>query len=63
MIVSAEGPRIYYQIFNPDGTLLLEQMSPDKEYKGQLWQRGEHVIEVINRGNRNVSYTLWVGVK
>ena len=62
VIVSAEGPGVYYQIFNPDGSFLLEQMSPDNEYKGQLWQSGEHVIEVINRGNRNVSYTLWVGV-
>ncbi len=63
VIVSAQGQGIHYQIFNPDGTFLLEQMSPDKEYKGQLWQSGEHVIEVINRGNRNVSYTLWVGLK
>jgi hypothetical protein len=62
VVVSAESPDIWYQIFNPDGSFLLEQMSPDKEYKGQLWQSGEHVIEVINRGRRNASYNLWVGI-
>ena len=60
--VSAEGPGVSYQIFNPDGTFLLDQVAAAQEYKGQLWQNGTHVIEVINRGNSNVSYTLWVGV-
>jgi len=63
VIVSAEGAGLSYQIFNPDNSFLLEQMSPSKEYKGQLWQSGTHVIEVINRGDRPVSYTLWVGIE
>ncbi len=62
VIVSAEGPGVSYQIFNPDGSFLLDQVAAAQEYEGQLWQNGTHVIEVINRGNSNVSYTLWVGV-
>ena len=61
--VAPRGPDIYYQIFNPDGSFLLEQMDPAKEYRGQLWQSGDHVIEVINRGNRNTSYNVIFGIE
>ena len=60
--VAPRGPGIYYQIFNPDGSFLLDQMTPDKEYRGQLWQSGDHVIEVINRGDRNTSYNVIFGI-
>lgn len=60
--VAAKGSGIHYQIFNPDGSFLLDQMTSDKEYRGQLWQSGDHVIEVINRGNRNTSYNLIISV-
>jgi hypothetical protein len=60
--VAPKGPGIYYQIFNPDGSFLLDQMTPDKEYRGQLWQSGDHVIEVINRGNRGTSYNVIFGI-
>ena len=47
---------MFYQIFNPDGSFLLDQMGAAQEYRGQLWQSGDHVIEVINvaTGNRIV---------
>ena len=61
--VAPRGSGIHYQIFNPDDSFLLEQMTPDKEYRGQLWQSGDHVIEVINRGERATSYNLIVGVE
>ena len=61
--VAPQGPDIYYQIFNPDDSFLLEQMTSDKEYRGQLWQSGDHVIEVINRGERTTSYNLIVGIE
>jgi hypothetical protein len=61
--VAPRGPDIYYQIFNPDGSFLLEQMDPAKEYRGQLWQSGDHVIEVINRGSRNTSYNVIFGIE
>ena len=60
--VAAQGPDIYYQIFNPDGSFLLDQMTSAKEYRGQLWQSGEHVIEVINRSNGNASYNVIFGI-
>ena len=56
--VDAHGPDIYYQIFNPDNSFLLEQMDPGKDYRGQLWQSGKHVVEVINRGNRTTRYNV-----
>ena len=59
---SKGGAGISYQIFIPDGSFLLDQMSSDTEYRGQLWQSGDHVVEVINRGNSNTSYNLIISV-
>ena len=61
--VAAQGLDIYYQIFNPDGSFLLDQMTAGKQYRGQLWQSGDHVIEVINRGNRTTSYSLLLSIE
>jgi hypothetical protein len=60
--VAPKGPEVYYQIFNPDGTFLLDQMTSSKEYRGQLWQTGDHVVEVINRGNQTTSYNVIFGL-
>jgi len=56
--VAAQGPDIYYQIFNPDRSFLLDEITVDKPYRGQLWQSGDHVIEVINRGQRDTSFNV-----
>jgi hypothetical protein len=56
--VYSQGAPISYQIFNPDRSFLLEQVSSDMEYKGQLWQSGDHVVEVINRTNEAASYAV-----
>jgi hypothetical protein len=61
--VAANGPDIHYQIFNPDGSFLLEQMSSSLEYRGQLWQSGDHVVEVINRGAGAGSYNVIFGIE
>ena len=61
--IAPYGPGISYQIFNPDTSFLLDQISATQPYRGQLWQTGDHVIEVINRGNRNTSYTIEIGVR
>jgi hypothetical protein len=37
-------------------------MSPDREYRGELWQSGDHVIEVINRGTGTASYNVIFGI-
>jgi len=60
--VAPQGPDIYYQIFNPDGSFLLDQMTSSKEYRGQLWQTGDHVVEVINRGKQTTSYNVIFGL-
>ncbi|WP_206171706.1 SH3 domain-containing protein [Thiorhodococcus mannitoliphagus] len=56
--LDARGPEFYYQIFNPDGSFLLDQMRSDQAYRGQLWQSGDHVVEVINRSGRTQSYRV-----
>jgi hypothetical protein len=61
--VSPGGPGISYQIFNPDNSFLLDMMSPDKPYRGQLWQSGDHVVEVINRGQASASYSVAIGIE
>lgn len=63
LYVQVAGRGLGYQIFNPDNTLLLEQISTDREYRGQLWQSGRHVIEVINRSNRNRSFDVIIGIQ
>lgn len=60
--VAPQGPAIEYQIFNPDGSFLLEQMTSDREYRGQLWQSGDHVVEVINRTDAPVGYRVIFGI-
>ena len=61
--LAANGPDMYYQIFNPDGSFLLDQMAAAQEYRGQLWQSGDHVIEVINRGNGAQSFNVIFGIE
>ena len=61
--LAANGPGMFYQIFNPDGTLLLDQITSDREYRGELWQSGDHVIEVINRGNGAQSFNVIFGIE
>ena len=38
-------------------------MTPDKEYRGQLWQSGDHVIEVVNNGSTDASYNVIFGIE
>ena len=61
--LAANGPGMSYQIFNPDGSFLLDQMTGDQEYRGQLWQSGDHVIEVINRANGAQSFNVIFGIE
>jgi len=51
-----------YQIFNPDNSFLLDRVSARQEYRGQLWQSGDHVVEVINRTNSTITYNVVFGV-
>ncbi|MBF9058453.1 SH3 domain-containing protein [Rhodobacterales bacterium HKCCSP123] len=50
-------PGMSWRILNPDSTLL-DRQPAFRGYRGQLWQSGNHVIEVINSTNRSQSYTV-----
>ncbi|MCY1127584.1 SH3 domain-containing protein [Frigidibacter sp. RF13] len=52
-----------YQIFNPDRSFLLEQINVAKDYRGQLWQSGDHIVEVINRSNATINYQILLRIK
>lgn len=60
--VAPQGSSMTYQIFNPDRSFLLEQVSSDLEYRGEFWQSGDHVVEVINRTNGIASYSVIMGI-
>ncbi len=61
--VSSLGGALDYKIFNPDGTELLGLMSSDTPYQGQLWQSGDHVVEVVNAGGQPVSFDIGIGIE
>jgi len=60
--VASRGPGLSYQIFNPGGSFLLDQMTSAKEYRGELWQFGDHVVEVINRNQTDARYNVICGI-
>ncbi|TCO71554.1 hypothetical protein [Rhodovulum euryhalinum] len=60
--VQSRGGALDYRIFNPDRSALLDLISSDKPYRGQLWQSGDHVVEVVNAGARPVSYDMGIGI-
>jgi hypothetical protein len=60
--VATSDRGVTYRILNPDGSALLDEMSPDREYRGQLWQSGDHVVEVINRGAGNAQVNVIFGI-
>lgn len=61
--VASGGNMLDFQILNPDGSFLLDMIGSDKEYRGQLWQNGEHVVEVINRSGSTQSYNVIFGIE
>ncbi len=60
--VGSHGGALDYRIFNPDGTLLLDLISSETPYQGQLWQSGEHIIEVVNAGAQPVAFDIGIGI-
>ncbi|MCW3783110.1 SH3 domain-containing protein [Defluviimonas salinarum] len=56
--VATGSPDVSYQIFNPDKSFLLDQIAARQEYRGQLCQSGDHVVEVINRGGGTADYNV-----
>jgi hypothetical protein len=60
--VATDSPGVSYRILNPDGSALLDEMSPGNEDRGQLWQSGDQVVEVINRGSGNAQFNVIFGI-
>lgn len=53
-----KGGRMSYQIWNPDGTFLLDLIAAKTPYRGQLWQSGDHTVEIVNRSQNTESYRV-----
>ncbi|MFC3614904.1 SH3 domain-containing protein [Lutimaribacter marinistellae] len=60
--ITANGPGLTYVIYNPDGSVLLDEISASEEYRGQLWQSGDHVVAIYNATNGSQSYELVFGI-
>ena len=60
--VASRGGALDYKIFNPDGSALLDLISSDTPYKGQLWQSGDHIVEVLNAGAQPVTFDMSIGI-
>ncbi|MEM1428137.1 MAG: hypothetical protein AAGG09_01620 [Pseudomonadota bacterium] len=61
--VAPKDAEMYYVIRSPDGTLLLEGTDAGTEYRGQLWQSGDHIIEVVNQADRAAEFNLIIGIE
>ncbi|WP_270732781.1 hypothetical protein [Shimia sp. Alg240-R146] len=60
--VASHGGALDYSIENPDGSMLLDLISSDRPYEGQLWQSGDHVIGVVNAGSQPVTFDIGIGI-
>lgn len=61
--VLRQGPAISYRILNPDGTILLDETTSDRDYRGQLWQAGDHAVQITNRTSNVADYTVVFGIE
>lgn len=61
--LAANGPNMTYVIYNPDGSVLLDEVSAKQEYRGELWQSGDHIVEVYNMSNGAQSYNVIFGIE
>ncbi len=61
--VAANGPDVTFAIYNPDGSVLLEETGAAQEYRGELWQAGDHVVEVYNMADDAQSYSVIFGIE
>lgn len=55
--LASRSAGLSWRLMNPDGSLL-DQGGPDKEYRGQLWQSGDHMVEVRNASGRLQRFSL-----
>lgn len=60
--LAASGPNMSWRLFTPAGSLL-DRGAPSKEYRGQLFQSGDHRIEVTNGGSRPEAFNVIFGIE
>lgn len=61
--VNSRGGALDYKIQNPDKSALLDLISSDRPYRGQLWQSGDHVVEIVNAGAQPVTFDTGIGIE
>jgi hypothetical protein len=61
--ISPSSAPITYRILNPDGSALLDELPVGTPYRGQLWQSGDHAVEVINRTGSTVPFDIFFGIE
>ena len=57
--ISPATAPLTYRIVNPNGTALLDELPISTPYRGQLWQSGTHVVEVINNTESTVPFDIY----
>ena len=45
------------------GSALLDELPVGTPYRGQLWQSGDHVVEVINRTGSTVPFDIYFAIE
>lgn len=60
---SGVGGPLQYRILNPNGSALLDAISTGIPYRGQLWQSGDHIVEVINRSGSIVPFQIYFEIE
>jgi hypothetical protein len=60
--LAANGPGMTYVVYNPDGSVMQDEMGADQEFRNGLWQSGDHTIEVYNTSNSSQSYNVIFGI-
>ncbi|MHA3980931.1 hypothetical protein ACW9UR_25045 [Halovulum sp. GXIMD14794] len=61
--IGSHGGALDYRIENPDGSALLDLIASDTPYQGQLWQSGDHVVEIMNAGAQPVTFDVGIGIE
>jgi hypothetical protein len=61
--VAPDGAEMDYQIINPDNSRLLDMIGSSKPYEGQLWQSGNHVVEIVNRTSQPEYYQVEFSIR
>ncbi len=60
--LATDANGVSWRLYNPDGSLL-DEGAPSKAYRGELWQTGDHKVEVINRAGGLQRFNVIFGIE